>query len=188
MVLANPHNKAWTYEDLIDLPDDGKHYEIVAGEIVELPSPSDIHQLIAGLLVTMLTRFVRGREIGWVFPAPFDVRFSPYFVLQPDIVFYRFDGSSRAALASFDRANARPDIVVEVISPSSQGHDRVRKLSTYATFGVSEYWIVDPEKDELQVLVLRNGTYVPFEQLEDGIIRSEVLAGLEIDPKKDLFS
>jgi Uma2 family endonuclease len=187
MVLAKPDSKVWTYDDLLALPDDGKQYEIVAGEIIEMPAPSGPHQYISLLLGSLLLQFVRRFKLGWVFTAPFDVRLNTYFVLQPDIVFLRHNDPTRAALNKIKLIDGAPDLVVEIVSPSSQGYDRVTKLSTYATFGIPEYWIVDPDKDEIRALVLREGAYVPFEQQEDGIIRSEVLAGLEIDPK-DLFS
>jgi Uma2 family endonuclease len=187
MVLANPQHKVWTYEDLLTLPDDGKRYEIIAGEIIKVPAPSGPHQYITLLLGSIMLQFVRLRKLGWVFTAPFDVRLNSYFVLQPDIVFLKHADPTRSALNEIKRIDGAPDLVVEVVSPSSQGYDRVKKLSSYATFGVPEYWIVDLEKDEILVLVLRDGNYVPFEQQGDGLIRSEVLPGLEVD-LKDLFS
>jgi Uma2 family endonuclease len=78
-----------------------------------------------------------------------------------------------------------PDLVIEIISPSSAGIDRIRKAATYATFGVPEYWIVDPEEESIEVQTLSGGRYRPIPP-EDGLIRSVQVEGLVIDPA-DLF-
>jgi Uma2 family endonuclease len=187
MVLANPQNKVWTYEDLLTLPDDGKRYEIIAGELLELPAPSRLHQIFIGLLVTILSQHVRIHKLGWILPAPTDVQLDPHFVFQPDVVFIRSEEPTWSSAAEGNSGESKPSLVVEVLSPSTQRNDRVRKFVYYAHFGIPEYWIIDLDAQSILVQVLRNGSYVPFEQQGDGLIRSEVLPGLEVD-LKDLFS
>jgi Uma2 family endonuclease len=74
-----------------------------------------------------------------------------------------------------------PDLIVEIISPSSKIMDRIRKAALYADSGVPEYWIVDPEKREFQLLTLEQGQYEPAEAV-DGCFLSTVIPGLVVDP------
>jgi Uma2 family endonuclease len=73
------------------------------------------------------------------------------------------------------------DLIVEIVSPSSRGIDRVRKSALYATHGVSEYWIVDPDGESILAQELQDGAYREI-RTDDGLIRSRVLEGLVIDP------
>jgi len=79
-----------------------------------------------------------------------------------------------------------PDLVIAIVSPSSAKIDRIRKAATYATFGVPEYWIVDPETATILPRSLKEGRYRPFSD-EDGRIRSVQIKGLVIDPA-DIFA
>jgi Uma2 family endonuclease len=182
MVLTAPLDRPLTYDDLAALPDDGKRYELIGGEIYELPAPSLFHQFGSGALFSLLRDFVMIRHLGLVFSAPLDVRFDPRNTVQPDIVFLSRERRHLMRKGNFKLIEGAPDLLIEVLSPSNRGYDFIKKAALYATFGVREYWIVDTDEETIQVQVLRDGLFVPLVS-EDGIVRSEVLPGFEVNPK-----
>ena len=144
------------YSDLVALPEDGRRYEIHGGELVVVPSPLLRHQIAAMEIVTLLNDY-RRKFGGLAVTAPFDIVFDEYDVVQPDVVFFR---AGRLHLLDPNSvARAVPDIVVEVLSPSTASIDRGRKMEMFARYGVPEYWIVDPVRLEIEVHVLENGAY-----------------------------
>ena len=144
------------YTDLLAMPDDGRRYEIHGGELVVVPSPRLGHQIAAARLVALLEDY-RRRAGGLVVAAPFDVVFDEYDVAQPDVVFFRAERVH--LLDPYAVAYAAPDIVVEVLSPSTADVDRGRKMRMFARHGVPEYWIVDPIGRQVEVHVLEGRAY-----------------------------
>lgn len=137
-----------TYEDYCLLPDDGKRYEIIDGELFMSPSPGTPHQLVLGNLLYYLTDFVKRHDLGRVFVAPFDVVFSRHDVVEPDILYI---SDQRSSVLTEKNVQGAPDLVVEVRSESTADIDRGAKLKLYARFGVTEYWIVDPEGPTVEI-------------------------------------
>jgi Uma2 family endonuclease len=172
-----------TYDDLAAMPDDGKRYELINGELFELTGPSPKHQRATLRLSTNLHRFVTTRELGEVFFAPLDVFFSPHNTVQPDIIYV---SRARAGIIREQKIEGVPDLLMEVVSPSNPRHDIVTKAALYATFGVPEYWLVDPEKDGILVQTWRDGVYVPVRST-NGVAHSLVLPGFEVNPA-DVFA
>jgi Uma2 family endonuclease len=121
--------------------------------------------------------------IGEVFAAPIDVVLGMHDIVQPDLVVVLQQHADRVTDAGIDGA---PDIVIEITSPSSQRIDRIRKSATYATFGVPEYWIVDPEAETILVQSLVDGRFQTGENRE-GTVRSVQLPDLVIDTR-DVFA
>ena len=139
------------YADLLAMPDDGRRYEIHGGELVVVPAPILRHQFAAGELFTVLNDY-RRRSGGLALSAPFDVVFDEHDVLQPDVVFFR---AERLHLLDLDGpARAAPDLVVEVLSPSTAKLDRGRKMRIFARYAAPEYWIVDPVRQRIEVHIL----------------------------------
>ncbi|MEM1042495.1 MAG: Uma2 family endonuclease [Bacteroidota bacterium] len=137
-----------TYEDYALIPPDGRRHEIIDGEEVMSPAPLTKHQRVAFRLALELELHVREHGLGEVFVAPFDVLLSDYDIVQPDVLFIADD-----RLRIVDEANCKgaPDLVCEVLSPSTRRTDLVRKRALYARFGVAEYWTLDPAVDQVQV-------------------------------------
>ena len=160
------------YGDLVVMPDDGRRYEIPGGELVVVPSPRLGHQIAAARLVALLEDY-RRRAGGLVVAAPFDVVFGEYDVVQPDVVFFR---TERVHLLDPDAvAHASPDIVVEVLSPSTADVDRGRKMRMFARYGVPEYWIVAPSGRRVEVHVLEGSAYRQAQVATGGDIARSVL-------------
>ena len=151
-------DRRYTYTDYYSW-DDGKRWELIDGIAYDMaPAPSQEHQTVSGELFVQFHNFLKREKTCKVFYAPFDVRLDPDgkddTVVQPDILVVcddaKLDGRS---------CNGAPDMVIEILSPSSTRHDRVRKLEVYQRYGVQEYWIVDPVSKSVQVHILENGHY-----------------------------
>lgn len=130
----------WTVDMLHALPDDGRRYEVVDGELFVTPSPSYDHQDAALALAVRLRGYLAVNPVGHVFMAPLDVIFGPQTLVQPDLVVLPLQNGRRPRSAT----NAAPPLLaVEILSPSSARADRIVKRQLCQRQGVAEYWIVD---------------------------------------------
>ena len=111
-----------TYDDLVEIPADGKRYELIDGMLDVAASPQDPHQFSLLELALALHPHVKAGRLGRVWIAPFDVLLSPLNVVQPDLLFVRAD---RLAIAETRYIAGPPDLVVEILSPGSYNHDKV---------------------------------------------------------------
>jgi Uma2 family endonuclease len=125
-----------TYDDYRELPDDGRRYELHAGELVVSPAPGTRHQRILFRLARILAEHVEAHELGEVFIAPFDCVLSPRFVYQPDILFV---GEKRLSTVNDAGLMGPPALAVEIESPGSRAMDEKEKPATYARFGVPHF-------------------------------------------------
>lgn len=146
----------FTYEDYQHTPDD-QRYELLDGELSMVPAPNLSHQRIGTQLGWRLAQFVAERGLGEVFFAPCDVVLSNTDVVQPDLLFV----SRERAHLLLGGANVlgAPDLVVEILSPSTAGRDRMLKRGLYAKHGVREYWLVDPDARTATVLRLGGSAF-----------------------------
>lgn len=168
----------FTYEDLKLIPPDRNRYEIVDGELFVSPAPKTLHQRILANLLTILHLHVRQHRLGEVFVAPYDVVFSMGTVLEPDVLFV---SSSRRHYVGEDNLAGPPDLAVEVISESTRRLDREVKLKQYALYGVSEYWLVDPEDKVVEVFRLKEEEYDLAARLGFGdTLSSPLFPGLKL--------
>jgi Uma2 family endonuclease len=156
---ARSTRQRWTYAEFARLPSEGStRYEILDGELVVTPAPGLLHQAIVMHLAWLLYGFVRENELGKVFGSPVDVLLAEGDYLEPDIAFVR---SGRAEVLTERGIEGPPDLVVEVLSPSTAAHDRGIKLERYRLFGVPEYWLVDPEESTIEVWTLAQSSREP---------------------------
>jgi len=146
----------WTYQEYLELPDDGKRYEILNGRLEMTPAPSTRHQAVSRNLEIILWDFVRKNNLGEIFYAPMDVVFDQVNVVQPDIVFV---SRERSELIREKGIFGAPDLVVEIQSPGTLHVDAKRKKGMYERFGVREYWIVDPGEKKVEAYLLKGGGY-----------------------------
>ena len=171
-------NPRVSYADLQRMPDDGNRYELYDGELWMVPSPMPRHQRVARRLFLTVQELAE-REGGEVFFAPFDIVFSEYSVVQPDIIF--FGPASAARIRPDEHVHFPPDLAIEVLSPSTARNDRGRKRDLMARHAVPEYWVVDPERRAIEVSSLRGGRYGEPRIVRSGRCTSDTLAGLEVD-------
>lgn len=115
-----------TYDDYLRMPDDGRRYEILQGELFVTAAPSRRHQTVLANLFRLLDDHIRRRALGWVYFAPFAVRVTPDEPLEPDLVYV---SRERAKVLTDSGVNGVPDLVVEVTSSSTDGRDRVTKFN-----------------------------------------------------------
>ena len=166
-----------TYEDYASLPDD-ERCELIDGELIPMPSPKEIHQKILKLM-TLRFFSVEARGLGTFYFAPFDVVLSPFDVVQPDLVFV---SNARAHIITEDNIQGAPDLLVEILSPSTAGYDRTVKRNLYARHGVGEYWLVDPYAKTITVLILGAGGYSAYAVFGEGdILTSPSLPGFALN-------
>ena len=139
-----------TYADYLIAPDDAR-YELLDGELIMAPAPNIPHQdslFDLGVDLKLLTRRAR---IGRVFIAPVDVVLSDTDVVQPDLIFV---SRERSHIITKMNIRGAPDLVVEILSPSTAERDRIFKRDLYALHGVKEYWMVDTELRLIRQLLL----------------------------------
>jgi Uma2 family endonuclease len=148
--MATNVNRRLSYEEFQELPRDGsKRFELIEGEVFMTPSPNTRHQTAAANLHLALGNFVRARHLGRVFFAPYDVVFSEWTALEPDLLFIR---EERFSIITDANVRGAPDLVIEILSPSRRSYDRETKLRIYEAGGVSELWYVDPEERTVEIL------------------------------------
>jgi Uma2 family endonuclease len=151
-----PTRAVLTYSDYAALPDDGRRYELLQGELSVTSPPGTRHQRAIIALGSRLYEHVRARGLGEVLVAPTDCILSDVAVVQPDILYVATD---RLSIISERGIEGAPNLVVEVLSPSSVRLDRGRKMNLYAEHGVPYYWIVDPESYSVEAYTLTGTAY-----------------------------
>lgn len=176
--VLEPPVKRWTYEEYYRLDDDQRH-EIINGNLLMAPAPYTWHQDWSHELALVVGNHVKRNKLGKVYEAPTDVILDDENTVQPDLVF--------VATANLGIVQPRgifgvPDLLIELVSPSSVRRDRYDKKELYARSGVKEYWIGDPANKSLEILTLKDGRYELHCAAEtQGQLTSLVLAGLEFD-------
>jgi Uma2 family endonuclease len=151
-----------TYEDFCCLPNDGKRYEIIDGELFVTPSPRSLHQIVIANLHLELGRFVKDREMGRVLVAPLDVVLSRFDIVEPDLLFV---SKSRSSTVTETNVQGAPDLVVEVLARTTAEIDRTTKLKLYARNGVQEYWIIDPYGPSAEIYRRQERGFEPVKTL-----------------------
>lgn len=169
----------FTYEDYRTAPPD-KRYELLDGDLVMTPAPNLKHQRVQVQLGERLARFVREHALGEFFFAPCDVVLSDTDVVQPDLLFV---SKERAHLLSGgENVQGAPDLVVEILSPTTAERDRGYKRALYAKHGVKEYWLVDPVSETVWIHRLHRGALVVAHTFgRSQTLRSPLLPGFAID-------
>jgi Uma2 family endonuclease len=183
--MAMRANVRFKAEDIWDTPEDGNRYEVIDGQLYMTPPPILEHQGASGVLQRHLSVYVHERRLGKVYAAPLGVVLDEENGLQPDLVYV---SNSRLGILSRRGIEGAPDLVVEILSPSTRSRDRGVKMRRYAAAGVPHYWLVDPRTRALEAYRSTRqgyehiGTYGP-----GSVFRPELFPGLEI-PIDDLWS
>jgi len=146
----------YTYEDYAAIPPDNRRWELIDGDFEVNPAPAPRHQTVSRRLQFELMKVLEESGLALVFNAPLDVILSDNNVVQPDLAIL---STARAHLVTERGIEGPPDIVVEIMSPSSRVLDRRVKLALYARFAVPEYWLVDPIGGHIELHRLGEATY-----------------------------
>ena len=158
--MEQTKSQKYTYSDYLTWNDD-QRYELIDGNVYMMtpsPSPSSTHQKISVELLRQLANYLQGK-ICEVYAAPFDVRLNADAeddtVVQPDITVI-------CDPSKIDERGCKgvPDMIIEILSPSTTQRDQVVKLNRYLKAGVREYWIVSPEARSVHIHLLTNEQYV----------------------------
>jgi Uma2 family endonuclease len=137
-----------TYDDILSLGESNQRIELFDGEVIMSAMPTVEHQYIATRLSFLLSSYVETRNLGLVLGAPVDVVLSKHIVFQPDVSFL---SRERSYVNDGKKYTASPDLVVEILSESTEERDRTLKFREYARGGAREYWLVSPEKKNIEV-------------------------------------
>jgi len=171
--------KRYTYADYCTWDDSGR-WELIDGVAHAMaPAPSQSHQETSSELHRQIANFLKGKPCK-VFAAPFDVKLNidnnDDTVMQPDLLVVcensKLDGKS---------CNGAPDLVIEILLPSTARRDRLVKFNVYQRAGVREYWIVDPDTNTVTAHLLENGKYTTIAYGDAGVAPVSVLPGCEIN-------
>ncbi len=172
----------YTYADYRELDvDDNLLYELLNGDLVKKSAPSPQHQTVVVNLLFAIKSFINEKNKGRVFVAPIDVFLDDYNVPQPDLIFI---SEAKKGIITQDGIMGVPDLVVEVISPSSWRRDRFEKMKLYKKYEIPEFWLIDPQNQSIEVFTYTDNDFDVFSLgVETDEIQSKVLEGFSIKVK-----
>lgn len=183
MTTTQPVAK-YTYEDYRTTADD-ERYELIDGDLIMVPAPNVKHQKAQGNLYYHLRDFITEHGLAVLLAGPCDVVLSDTSIVQPDLLFV---SREREHLVNDDNVRGAPDLVIEILSPSTADKDRGVKRELYGRYGVTEYWLVDPMAETVSIHRQRAGVLAAIHTFgRKQTLRSPLLAGLELQ-LDDIFS
>lgn len=143
-------------EDIWEMPDNGKLHEVIDGDLYVSAAPSILHQFVLGILYRRVAGHVEDEQLGLVLMAPTGLVLNTHNGLEPDIIFV---SNARREILTERAVEGAPDLVVEVLSPSTVSKDRNVKMRRYAAAGIPHYWIVDPYMPSIEAYGLSEHGY-----------------------------
>lgn len=187
--MESAYGARLTYDDFVQFPDDGRRHELIAGDHIVTPSPNARHQDLVGRLHLEIGVYLRRHpEAGRVFLSPFDVVFTPWDVVEPDLLVIAGD---QLDILTEKHVRGAPALVIEVLSAGTRKIDEQSKRKLFDRSGVREYWLVDPELDVVTVFRRQpDGSFPAITELsrEKGhALTTPILPGLAM-ALRDLFA
>ena len=164
-----------TADEYLSLGETQDRYELVDGVVFMSPSPLPRHGEVLSELVYQLKAFAGGTRAIRVFPET-DVQLSAQTVYRPDVAVYRADRLPAAP----ERLDSAPDLIIEILSPTTRPFDLITKRDDYERFGVAEYWVVDPTNGAVRRFLRRSQRLVETPADGDSLL-SEAIAGFTLD-------
>jgi Uma2 family endonuclease len=189
MSVSSARDTRLTYEDFLRFPDDGQRHELIDGVHYVTPSPNNPHQRLVGRLYFAIESFLRAHPgCGEVFLSPFDVVFTNWDVVEPDLLLIAADQPQILTEANVQGA---PALVIEVISRSTRKRDEQIKKHLFERGGVREYWLVDPKRHVVRVFRRSAEGGLPLvaelRPFEDAHVSTPLLPGFSL-PLVELFA
>ena len=179
---STPEDTRLTYDDFLLFPDDGKTHEIIDGVHFVTPSPTLRHQVLVGRLYYAIESHLRAHPaLGRVFVARLDVVFTKWDVVEPDLLFVAGDQSG---IITERNVQGAPALTIEILSPGTRKTDEQIKRRLFEREGVREYWLVDPERDNVNVFRRRADGSFPHDatlsRATHDVLTTPLLPGLVI--------
>jgi Uma2 family endonuclease len=176
-----------TYDDFLLFPDDGKRHELIDGEHYVTPSPNTRHQRALGRLHFMIAAWLEEHPAGEVFFAPFDVVFTRFDVVEPDLLYISHERAP--GILTEQHVTGAPELVVEIASKGTRKRDETIKKQLYERSGVVEYWVVDPALAVVRMYRRGDrgfGRAIELSKECGDVLETPVLPGLRM-PLADVF-
>jgi len=162
-----------TFEEYLEQSSDTRQCEWVDGEIITIPGASFEHQNINSFLITVLRLFVDRKDLGVVVVSPFAMKLeSQRRGREPDILFI---GKEKTHLIKKNYLDGAADLAIEIISPESVGRDRGEKFVEYEAAKIEEYWLIYPERRQVEFYRLNSDGFYQLAPIPEGVFQSEVL-------------
>ncbi len=182
--MTDIRERLYTADDLLHLPDDGNHYELIRGELIKMSPPAEPHGVLRVAIGALIWNHVRANRLGRVYGAEtgFVISTDPDTVLAPDAAFV---STERAKPLSQKFGPVAPDLAVEVISPSNTAKELNEKISLYFQAGTQQVWIIYPQTQTIYVYT--SVTTVKILTRTDTLDAGNVLPGFKL-PLEELFS
>ncbi|MFZ8786239.1 Uma2 family endonuclease [Thermocrinis sp.] len=175
--------RKYSAQDFERLPEGPPYYQLIEGALIMSPAPSYSHQRTVGKVFLKLSRLLEEKGQGEVLISSIDVYLDEKNVFQPDIVVLLKEGKAKVEEKGIF---GPPDVVVEILSPSTAYYDLIVKKEVYERAGVKEYWILDPNRKTFEIYKnTEEGLKLSSQAREKGKVLSEIL-DLEID-LKDIY-
>ncbi|RYY24545.1 MAG: Uma2 family endonuclease [Sphingobacteriaceae bacterium] len=179
--MHTAEQKKYTEADY-NLLEEGAPFQLINGDLIMSPAPIAYHQILSGKLFKAIDNFLEQQVLdGICLFSPIDVRLDDENTFQPDLIY--ISGERKPELLH-NQIMGAPDLVVEILSPSTAYYDLRQKKDIYERFGVKEYLIVDPLAKNIELFVLENEEFVLKQKLQKGTISFQILPGLQIDVQK----
>ncbi|GGB16209.1 MULTISPECIES: Uma2 family endonuclease [Mucilaginibacter] len=172
-MLTTDKKKKYTVEDYLML-EEGAPFQLINYDLIMSPSPIPAHQQLSAKIIQLLSNFLDSiNDNGFLVSAPMDVKFDDGNVLQPDILYIK---EGRVADLVKDRIEGAPDLIIEILSPSTAYYDLRQKKDVYEKYGVAEYIIIDPVQENADMYKLTHEGY----SLEQKALKTENLTSIVI--------
>lgn len=164
-----------TFEEYLEQSSDTRICEWVDGEIITMPGASFEHQTLSDFLLKVVSFYVESNDLGLVISSPFAMKLEKQRRgREPDILFV---SKERKHLFKKTYLDGAADLAIEIISPESVGRDRGEKFVEYEAAGIREYWLIDPERRQVEFYRLNSDGFYQLIATPDGVFQSEVLPG-----------
>ena len=177
-MIETPEPLEMSYEAFLEWADEDTLAEWVDGKVVLMSPPSERHQDLSDFLTALMRHFAEAHSLGKVRSAPLQMKLGANLSgREPDILFV---ADKNLARLQKNRLEGPADLAVEIISPESRARDRGEKFYEYEQGGVSEYWLIDPDREQAEFYRPDVRGVYQLVPLTSGVFESTVLPGLKL--------
>ncbi|MDB5150059.1 MAG: Uma2 family endonuclease [Mucilaginibacter sp.] len=180
--MLTADKKKYTVDDYL-LLEEGAPFQLINYDLIMSPSPIPAHQQLSAKIIQLLSNFLDSiNDNGFLVSAPMDVKFDDGNVLQPDILYIK---ESRVVDLVKDRIEGAPDLIIEILSPSTAYYDLRQKKDVYEKYEVAEYIIIDPVQENADMYKLTDGVYSLYQKaLKTETLASLIIPGFKLELSK----